>query len=134
MAVTECEEKREGDKYKLGSDHEALLRAGQEIWTLIYNVDGCMHTTGLWGNYILREKKVLCCLQLVCLPMLRLRRSKQEVFAVCLGPPMGCVCRNLVLVTLPAVSTPTDLKLVFSSSDHRYSMVRRKATSIRLEK
>lgn len=53
---------------------------------------------------------------------------------MCLGPPMGCVCRNLVLVTLPAVSTPTDLKLVFSSSDHHYSMVRRKATSIRLEK
>lgn len=76
MAVTECEEKREGDKYKLGSNHEALLRAGQEIWTLIYNVDGCMRTTGLWGNYILREKKVLCCLQLVCLPMLHLRRSE----------------------------------------------------------
>lgn len=76
MAVTECEEKWEGDRYKLGSDHEALLRAGQEIWTLTYNVDGCMRTTGLWGNSVLREKKILRCLQLVCLPMLRLRRSE----------------------------------------------------------
>lgn len=53
---------------------------------------------------------------------------------MCLRPPTGCVCRNSVLVTLPAVSTPTDLKMVFSSSDHRYSVARRKATSIRLEK
>lgn len=53
---------------------------------------------------------------------------------MCLGSPVNCECRSLMLVTLQPISTSMDRRMMFSTSVFQYSMIRGKETSIRLER
>ena len=92
-------------------------------------------TSCLWGNYILKARKVLNNLKVVCLAPLYLRRGilKWSSSHCVLGDPQAVVCRSLVLVTLYPIPTSTELKVMFSTSVYHYSRVSGEDSSIRLE-